>query len=270
MAPTPTWAEAKLARVRELLESLDSTLQTFREEHPYRTEVSTNADDTKHFVHVFGVDQVSTDAGLVAGEILYHLRSVLDQMVYALVKANGGKPGNHTEFPIFSDPAGFQKGGVSKLRGVSPQARQAIESLQPYQTSLPSIDEWAIRRAIQSNPLFILNELARIDRHRFMSVVRAFIEMQVPVMTPGHDRPNRGGGTSVVLSDGLQIYWCSYRAPTRPEDVTYPLVVHEVLDGEWDPEFAVHSEGGVPSAVTRLTGLADLVDTVVKDLSALL
>ena len=278
MPEVPDGVVAKLARVQENLVTLERELREFRAAHPYRIEVSTNREKTEHYLRIFGLSEVSASISLLVGEILYHLRSSLDHLVYTLVKVNCSRTSDRTGFPVFTDPAAFWRrgehgraargSGLAKIEGMSEAAQRLIESLQPYHALESSLDDSARDRAMRRDELFVLNELARIDRHRMVSVVRAFIEMNQPVMKRGRDGPVSGGGTSVVLTEGLQVYHCSYTAPTPPDDVRYPLVVHEVLDGEWAPEFAISSEGGIPSAMTRLAGLANRVETVVQTLAA--
>lgn len=270
VAAVPSGTRAKLNRVRLQLRTFDSLLQTFRAEHPYRLEVSTNEDQTTHYVRIYGAAEVSAEAGVIVGEILYHLRSSLDHMVHSLVIANGMCASSQTEFPVFASSDEFRRRGNSKIRGVSASAQTAIEALQPYHAADPFTDEGTQLRAVRADDLFVLNELARIDRHRFVAVVRAFIVMKYPVLKPGLDRPTHGGGTSAVVRDGLLIYHCSYRAPTSADDVEYPLAVREVLDGEWDEQFQIESEGGIPSALDRLTRLTNRVESVVNDLAGLL
>ncbi len=270
MSATPPDVRAKLKRVRLQLQALDSLLRTFRAEHPYRLQVSTNPDQTTHYVRISGAAEVSTEAGVIAGEILYHLRSSLDHIVHSLLVASGGRDSSSSEFPIFSNSGEFRHRGIAKIGGLSAAAQTAIEALQPYHAAAPLTDEWAQSRAARADDLFVLHQLARIDRHRFMAVVRAFIEMKHPVLKPGLDGPTHGGGTSAVLKDGLLVYHCSYRAPTSPADVEYPLILHEVLDGEWDERFEVYCEGGTPSVLDRLTRLTNRVETVVSDLARLL
>lgn len=45
----------------------------------------------------------SGHAPVVAGEVLYHLRTALDYLVYNLAWLDTGAPQQHTAFPIFTD-----------------------------------------------------------------------------------------------------------------------------------------------------------------------
>jgi hypothetical protein len=98
---------------------------------------------------------------------LYHGRSVLDHLIWALVKANRETPGKHNEFPILPGPPTPRRGESKrdaflrvlpgegqKLAGVHPDAVALIESLQPYNGRNP-----------KTNYLAVLNKMARDDRH---------------------------------------------------------------------------------------------------------
>jgi hypothetical protein len=66
-----------------------------------------------------------------------------------------------TMFPITRSPERFAEAVERRLPTVAQPVRAAIEDLQPYKTGgdFPELE-----------PLWILNELARFDRHRFLHV----------------------------------------------------------------------------------------------------
>lgn len=72
---------------------------------------------------------------MMTGEVLHNLRSALDHLADALVRANGGTPTEYTAFPIST--TGLTRTGNPKNinvdGGVSPQALALIQCLQPYQ-----------------------------------------------------------------------------------------------------------------------------------------
>ena len=110
------------------------------------------------------------DFALSIGECLYHQRSVLDHLVWALVKGNHQTPGKHNEFPIMltayshpkreSDSDAFcrimqkTEPRPEKLVGVHPDAVALIERAQPYNR--------------MSKPRYyvaLVHKLAQQDRH---------------------------------------------------------------------------------------------------------
>lgn len=97
------------------------------------------------------------------GEFLHNLRSALDHLVWQLVEQNGGKPNEHTSFPILKvAPTANRKGVTPRPHvagGVSDDAAAIIECAQPY--------KWGTQFA--EHPLWLLHELWSIDKHRHVA-----------------------------------------------------------------------------------------------------
>jgi hypothetical protein len=55
-------------------------------------------------VKAFSHDPPPPEIGVLAGEMLYHLRSILDHMACELTKANKRAVNRKTEYPIFQRP----------------------------------------------------------------------------------------------------------------------------------------------------------------------
>lgn len=111
----------------------------------------------------FATDDPGADLAVIVGDCLFCLRSALDHIVWALVLANGKKPGICNQFPICSSCKNFavevQKG---RLRGVSDKALAVVEGLQPYNGS--------------PNPLGMLNSLHNVDKHRSLKLASLSID----------------------------------------------------------------------------------------------
>ena len=88
------------------------------------------------------------------GEIVYNLRSALDQLVWQLVHANYKAPSHRNEFPIFDDESRFNNVVKTKLAGVSQQSLAIIKEMQPFRKD----DKWSALKTIHS--------LCNIDKHR--------------------------------------------------------------------------------------------------------
>jgi hypothetical protein len=112
---------------------------------------------------------------VIIGEILYHIRSALDHLVYQLTLANGvtdEKILDSCEFPIFDKPTKFTltrksgerdpKSGLYKMRGVDAMAQAIIEGLQPYHSGAN----------ITTHPLWVLHQLCNIDKHRRLCLIQ--------------------------------------------------------------------------------------------------
>jgi hypothetical protein len=118
-----------------------------------------------HTVEIAHVEPIPPRPSILVGESLYHGRSALEHLVWALVKANHKKPGKDHTFPLL-DVRPHVKGArdtadaflrITKrkqLAGVPIAAIRLIESLQPYRRPEPA-----------RSFLSILNHMARDDRH---------------------------------------------------------------------------------------------------------
>jgi hypothetical protein len=144
----------KTSRAKVHLEDLGKRLAAFRNEPcEFFRE-----DDLENQVHVIRmkIRDIPDDIPLVFGDLLYCLRSSLDQLVWCLAKINAtpGYP-EHTMFPILPelDNARFSR----QINGVPAGAAAIIESLQPYNAPNPN--------AISEHLLWRLNKLCNIDKH---------------------------------------------------------------------------------------------------------
>ena len=100
--------------------------------------------------------------GILAGEILYQLRSSLDHIVYQLLILNGvsGKALEKSEFPICEDSTRYENKGYSKIQNLTPYMLRVIEMIQPYNDLRGC--------AIKDHPLVVLHSMNNIDKHRIM------------------------------------------------------------------------------------------------------
>jgi hypothetical protein len=114
---------------------------------------------------------------LLIGDFLHNLRSALDLLAFALASGHT-KPlpdevAESSEFPIFGDESKkgvhesgqrlFRDNGLARIRGWDPEAQTAVELLQPYQRG----------DTFREDPLWILHELDRINKHRLLHTVVA-------------------------------------------------------------------------------------------------
>jgi len=157
--------EAKLKRANESLHTFDREYLRFAKRNPLQVDVKVDFQSGWHIAYIDHAEPVPLTFAVLIGESLYHARSALEHLVWAMVKANHKKPGHHNTFPLFAErpKAGFMvvtnrpregKTAPGALRGVPKQARALIESLQPYHAPMPSL-----------HFLAVLNRMARDDRH---------------------------------------------------------------------------------------------------------
>jgi hypothetical protein len=104
------------------------------------------------------IQEKITDFGVRVGEIVHHLRSSLNHLVYDL---GDGIYNRRTEFPIFLSRKKFKTaGGPSKIQFVRPDtAKTLIVRAQPY------------HQLRSNNPLWRVHTLDIIDKHHVLVVV---------------------------------------------------------------------------------------------------
>lgn len=132
---------------------------------------------------------------LLAGDCLQCLRSALDHLAFELAASftvpMADEIEKTSEWPIFGDQDGRGKArfherrskgklsgqptpnsGLAKIRGIDPKAQTVIEGLQPYN-----------RGNFEEDPLWLLNALNVIDKHRTIHV--AGVAFQGAELPPG-------------------------------------------------------------------------------------
>ena len=177
------WAhELKLARARQHLKELQAKVWKWEGGDGYALYISEDARPPSYIARAEILKPVEEDPySLLVGDFLQNARSALDYIASALGDVGAGgvmseSDAARTMFPIVGDidpwrvsgdsPSVFAERAKARLPTVPAPARAVIEDLQPYKKGG---DLWAYE------PLWILNELARFDRHRFLQlgVVRA-------------------------------------------------------------------------------------------------
>jgi len=144
----------KTSRAKVHLENLREKLAIFCE-NPCEFIREDDLENQLHIVRM-KIKDIPDEIPLILGDLLYCLRSALDQLVWCLAKINAtpGYP-EHTQFPILEQPDAqrFQR----QTRGVPAEAARIIESLQPYKAPTPA--------AVREHLLWRLNRLCNIDKH---------------------------------------------------------------------------------------------------------
>ena len=136
---------------------------------------------------------------LVIGDALHAMRSGLDHLAYALSEvlsdALDPEVAERIEFPIFGDRSMTSIERERKIGAMHPDAAAVIEGLQPHLREEDYADD----------PLWVLYDLARIDRHRLLHLTVAQLEsvgvggnnLYVESMTFGHIGPDAVHGAEL-------------------------------------------------------------------------
>jgi len=132
--------------------------------------------------------QIPKRFSVLAGEIIHHLRSCLDHIVWHF-SSDTAKLLHESalEFPVFCKPLTKDelRRYKRKIQGITnPSILALIERLQPYQRGTDAIDD----------PLCIVHDMDRFDKHRELVIVRPSAQIQFPA------------GTSVALVEQAFAY----------------------------------------------------------------
>ena len=158
-------AETKIIRATEHLDSINRHI----------AEITSRAGAYEIIKDAHGKETVSflveppSAVALLAGEIVYHLRSALDHLAFDLVKLNPGGivlPANWEENCCFPLWLKIPKKTPSFncfdhiLPGISRDAFAFIESMQPYRSGEG-----------HHNVMAIIAKLSNVDKHRYLNAI---------------------------------------------------------------------------------------------------
>lgn len=131
--------EVRLERAREHLTDFKERLESF-----WHNDIDRVIDDgDSEIVYMLKVELPTADCGwpvfpgvmvisVLIGEIINHLRSCLDYLVYGLVWLDSKRFRKNSQFPIYKSPYDFERYGLPKIKGLSIEHVARIKELQPY------------------------------------------------------------------------------------------------------------------------------------------
>ncbi|MDP9262975.1 MAG: hypothetical protein M3O85_01495 [Acidobacteriota bacterium] len=160
-------ARLKLLRTARHLDELKACIAEYTGRNPCEVVAESDSNAT---VKVY--EPPPDDVALIAGEVLYQLKSALDHMAFQLVMLNPRgialpeRSRQDCQFPIWTDlPTAktlpLPYGVFKNLPGITDEVHAFIESLQPY---------YGI--GATNNYLRFLKGLSNVDKHRHFSVIR--------------------------------------------------------------------------------------------------
>jgi hypothetical protein len=164
--------ERRLDRALYHLEGFKAERAAWRETGPHSYWTERDAERGKKVIWARVIKPPPVSLSLIAGDCIHNLRAALDNLAYELALANteGSLPSrvaDRSGFPIFHENPAEAKRPNSLERfndmigGIDPLAKTIIEGLQPYTRG----DEF------RSHPLWQLNKLESMDKHRLPHVV---------------------------------------------------------------------------------------------------
>jgi hypothetical protein len=172
--------DEKLKRADENILNLGIEINTFIKSSPDSGITNTKANRTQQWINTHRDRVIPPRFGVLAGEIAHHWRSCLDHIAWGL-SSDDYRRDNETAiaFPIFINPPNkkTQPRYDRYVEGITNTAAlKLIADLQPHKTTNP-IDD----------PLAIIHELDRVDKHHTLVLVVASFDAQliIPRLTLG-------------------------------------------------------------------------------------
>lgn len=156
-------ARLKVRRAQDHLSSFNQHVQRWLEGEPYRVVRELEAEGAEHVYRFEVCGKPPPYLGTIVGDVAHNLMSALDSIAWDLsaasIPALSEKERQSIGFPIAIEPKRYN---ASATRFASPAAQAEIERSQPYHGELPD-DE----------PLWLIREFNRLDKHRHVNVVLA-------------------------------------------------------------------------------------------------
>jgi hypothetical protein len=166
--------DEKLDRVRDSIDELDKEIATlFEDDEQAFTQEPDGTGRIAALIHHRN-RQIPLRFSVLAGEIIHHLRSCFDHLVWQFSsEAYRRDYFQHIEFPVFVKKPVEKKRIFQyerKVGGVTnPNALALIESLQPYQFEEPTF-----------SAIFIIHAMDVIDKHRELVLYHPTASLSFP------------------------------------------------------------------------------------------
>lgn len=238
----PSYSQ-KLNRAGKHVEDLRSVCDDWLGMDAYRIVPHTDAHTGRTEVRAEISKPPPPEVALIMGDAVHAIRASLDHLALELAVAfhsPSAVPSDieeNSEFVIVGDADEtrgahlFQSAAGRKLKGIDPKAREAIKGIQPYHR----------KTAFAQDPLWMIHELDRIDKHRRLNLTtyalgsvainppRGSTTMQIGelhIEHAGHDGPVNDGdvvAAYTIRNSNLQIDFTrdiSLAEPSLPERVS--------------------------------------------------
>jgi hypothetical protein len=162
----------KIARAKRHLGDFEASIKDFFASKPYDLLSETDPQTGEIVFRIRVYKTLPDDLSTIAGDVIHNLRSALDQMVCALVRANRKQVSGGNGFPIMGSAKRFEEACIGKLKNTPIKADRFIRRLKPYQGG--------------NKALWLLSELDNMDKHNaIVPVVVGQAQTRMQVGMPG-------------------------------------------------------------------------------------
>jgi hypothetical protein len=140
--------------------------------HPFETTLDGEGDGV-YIIRVWQDPPPPDQLAVMIGEWLYNVRSALDYIIWATAAHQSGRippPGDgQLQYPIYDSESAWAA-NLYRLKDLAEHHRVMLKTMQPFNSDA------------DANYLGWINRLARIDRHRHLNHLTAYIAVAEPVI----------------------------------------------------------------------------------------
>lgn len=186
----------KLKRAYENIRNLEAEISRFFKESEYPAIPNTDGESFRKAVAYHQQRSIPPRFSILAGEIVHHLRSCLDHVVWQFsAESYRLEHPTRIEFPIFEKkPVEKTERSryLGKVKGITnPDVLWNIEDLQPYNSPDPLNEE-----------LLILHKMDIVDKHRELVICHPISGLSIPAhFLDTYIRYQRGEAAEAEMAD---------------------------------------------------------------------
>jgi hypothetical protein len=205
---------AKLKRAKETINMLEKELNELVKDGKYSV-ISELQEEKKRYAFILNGEPINVRIPILAGEVIHHLRTILDYVVWEIASKKSPKNFNQRiQFPIYETEEKFKNALKNKkLLGIPEKFRDYIESIQPYNTTDP-----------KNSVIQILHDLDILDKHKLLIVVSHAIKMGQTIKFTGNPSApvtiiisEKNGPFFMDIEDGRETHWVNYETTSNTD-----------------------------------------------------
>ena len=164
--------QLKLDRANEQIEALDRSIKGFLNRYTHVPVTKVNLEAAECFTYMKVREAPPLRWGIIVGEIVHNLRSVLDYLVFQLAYAHTGKIPKGTAYPAFTDDPfspetdkGTRRRWKTQTGGLHPDDHATIERAQPYNR----------KNSMDRHHILMLTRLSNRDKHQTLHLAASVV-----------------------------------------------------------------------------------------------
>jgi hypothetical protein len=166
----PAWA--RVDRAEALSRTMAQLWNDYLDTEPFSPSLTSEGEGV-YILRIWEEEPPPPELAVTTGEWLYNMRSALDYIIWATAAHEAGTipPPDEaqTQYPIYDSEDAWTK-NLFRLKHLAEHHRAMLKVMQPFNSD------------IDANYLGWINRLARVDRHRHLNRVTAYLAVLEPVI----------------------------------------------------------------------------------------